>query len=246
MTIQKFYSALVVAIAIAIPHSKTLAQTPSSSLFASENRSLPNPPDNPPPNQTKPGRGLDPNRSSCNRPHHYLTALVPIEGFVNTVSAHPTILFYIPDRALDVRYGEFFINTREEERVGEIVRFQLPDTPGIVSVRLPELPENALEEGQLYHWFFKLYCQENEQSQTGVVAVSGWFKRVPMTPENEQLIMSATPELWYDAIALLAQQLLAAPQDSTLRERWLQLLQLIDEEELAEQPILGSVQVLEK
>jgi internalin A len=170
-----------------------------------------------------------------------LTALVPVKNPVLTTREHPTFLFYVPYASDDVRFGEFSLLVGPEEKTRLYkTRFTLPQTPGIVSITLPSAPEYALEEGQYYHWYFELYCQSNTSSQPDV-DVNGWVQRVVLTLERERQINAATPDVWYDASANLAQSLRASPQDARLKNDWLNLLKASGSEDLAQEPFVGSV-----
>jgi hypothetical protein len=162
-----------------------------------------------------------------------------------TTREHPTFLFYVPYASDEVRVGEFSLLVGPEEKTRLYkTRFTLPQTPGIVSITLPSAPEYTLEEGQYYHWYVKLYCQTNTTSQPSV-DVNGWVQRVALTPERERQINAATPDVWYDASANLAESLRASPQDAKLRNDWLNLLKSIGSEDLDQEPLVGPVIPLE-
>jgi hypothetical protein len=241
---------LPIAFAIALGLSSflsypTLAQIQISTLLSQNSTQTSQPPRTPPPpppdNQTKPGGGLNPSNPSCKTTSKPLTALIPVKNPVLTTREHPTFLFYVPYASDDVRFGEFSLLVGPEEKTRLYkTRFTLPQTPGIVSITLPSAPEYALEEGQYYHWYFKLYCQTNTSSQPSV-DVNGWVQRVALTPERERQINAATPDVWYDASANLAESLRASPQDARLRNDWLNLLKSIGSEDLAQEPLVGPV-----
>ncbi len=206
----------------------------------------PPPPRTPPDNQTKPGGGLNGSNSSCKSTSKPLTALIPVKNPVLTTREHPTFLFYVPYASDDVRFGEFslLVGPDEKQKLYK-TRFTLPQTPGIVSITLPSAPEYALEEGQYYHWYLKLYCQTNTSSQPSV-DVNGWVQRVALTPERERQIKAASPDVWYDTSANLALSLRASPQDAKLRNDWVNLLKSIGLEDLAQEPLVGPVIPSEK
>lgn len=204
----------------------------------------PTPPSDPPPNGTQPGGGLDPaSRLSCTSTNRHLQALVPIKNPVLTTTDQPTVFFYIPFGSDQVKAGEFSLLTypTEQQRLYQ-VRFTLPKTPGIVSVRLPKL---ALKSGEFYHWYFQIYCRDGNGRQPDLT-VHGLLHRVALTVERERQIRAATPDVWYDALAYVAAQLQASPQNSRLRNQWRGLLGSIGAEHLAQEPLLGSVIPLEQ
>jgi len=206
---------------------------------------LPPPPDTPPPdNQTKPGGGLDPEKNVCHQSDNQeksLTALIPIKNPVLTTSSHPTILIYIPDQPQAILKGEFWINSPDgKTRLNKKIHFTFRSTPGIISITLPNLPNNSLEKNQFYSWYFKLYCNDNTPNQPDL-AVKGWVRRIPMTPESQKLIEAGKPDIWYDTLTTIYQRLNQSPNDSTLRGKWSFLLQMIDAQELANEPIKSFI-----
>lgn len=239
MTLQLKPIALAIALGLNnVLSYPALAEIPTSTLLS---QLPPLPPRTPPPNRTKPGGGLDPDNPECKSTTKPLTALVPVKNPVLTAAAHPTFLFYVPYRSSEVRMGEFSLLTWPEEKTRVYkTRFTLPQTPGIVSVTLPPAPEHALEVGKSYHWYLQLYCQANTSTQPDL-DIDGWVQRVPLTPERERQIKVATPDVWYDASANVAEGLRALPQDGMLRNNWVNLLKLIHSEDLGQESLVGPV-----
>lgn len=204
----------------------------------SSSQQPPPPPPTPPLNTTRSGGSLSAS-NTCNSTNEPVIALVPVKNPVLTASEYPTFLFYIPYGSKDVSFGEFSILTWPNETTRLYrTRFTLPETPGIVSISLPALPKYALAENVSYHWYFKLYCKGSTSSNTDI-KVDGWVQRV-------KLNAAASPEIWYDALAQLGDRLRTSPQDSELRNRWRSLLKSIGSEDLAKEPLIGPVQVLQK
>lgn len=243
---------LMVPLTVALSSGATLPEPVFAQMFIGQiPRSTvaqypPEPPPNPPPNDTRPGGGLssqDP--LSCNSVNKSLRALIPVENPVLTTTGSPTFLFYIPFEAEQIQFGEFSLLTwpGEQQRLYQ-VRFTLPQTPGIVSITLPSQPEYTLQEGDYYRWYFQLYCQTGTGRQPDLT-VNGMVQRVALTPERERQIRDATPDVWYDALSQVAVRLQALPQDEELRQEWRSLLQTIEAEDLAQEPLLGPVISLE-
>jgi Domain of Unknown Function (DUF928) len=233
----------------------------------------PPPPPTPPPNSTRSGGSLGTSSSCVNpvqtntqtstqttaqteaqSPAQTLVALVPIENPVLTTSEYPTFLFYVPYGSKQVKFGEFsiLVGSSETTRLYRS-RFTLPETPGIVSISLPLASNAAIAKDLFYHWYFKLYCQENTSSRADL-EVNGWIKRVdlPDAQVNEQMHPTslatpsvAMPMAWYDTLSDLADRLRTSPQDNALKNRWRALLALIKAEDLADKPLVGSVHLLE-
>lgn len=220
--------------------SATSAAKPSG--FAAAKQRPPSPPATPPPNRTRSGGSLG-DEKACVAGSPDLVALVPVENPVLTTETHPTLLFYVPYGADQVQYGEFSVLIGPNEMTRHVqTRFTLPAQPGIVSISLPASAE-SLQENTSYHWYVQLYCQG---STTADIQVDGWVQRVALTPERQQQIQAATPEIWYDASAQVAAQLAVTQTDTALQSRlqtqWRQLLQHIGAEALASEPVVGAVQ----
>ena len=205
---------------------------------------LPEPPSTPPPdNKTTPGGGLNPLRMSCNSQDKKLRALIPEKNPVLTTSNHPTLLFYLPDNPSDVLEGEFWLNSRDEkQRIYRKTKFKLSQIPGIIRISFEE--DIPLEKGKYYHWYLKIYCNDETKDQADL-DVNGWLKRVQPTPERQDKIKSGSPDIWYDSLAKIATKLSNFPQDILLKENWRKLLKLIEAENLVNEPQADSVQLIE-
>jgi len=214
-----------------------------TSFLVSQNP--PDPPPTPPDNKTTSGGSLSGSNAFCQNSNKRLIALIPIKNPVLTTSEYPTIWFYVPQTSEEIREGEFLLQTPDGNDYHYKTRFKLPKTPGFVSISLPSLPKYALEEGKLYRWFLNLYCQGNTSSEADL-DVNGWVKRVAKTPEREGQIKAAISDIWYDSLNNLASRRLASPQDEKLKNDWANLLKSIGSEQLAQEKLIGPVQLIEK
>lgn len=212
------------------------------SAWAIANSAISATPQTPPPPRTRPGGGLDTSNSFCKQTNQPLTALIPPLTPGSTTSDRPTLWFYIPYAAEDIKKGEFVLLSQDEKNLIYETDFQLPKTPGIVSISLPSSPEYALIEGKSYRWYLRIYCKNSTRTRADLV-VDGWINRVAVTAETERSIKAAAPDIWYDSLTRLGNLLLASPQDEKLRNEWQKLLDFIGEKELAKQPLAGAVVV---
>jgi hypothetical protein len=240
---------LLLNLGLPFNYFRELDYLPGQSLqraYVSIAKNLPRPHYELPPNHVRPGGSLDNIHQSCRAASKSLTALIPVQNPVLTISAYPTLLFFVPDNRADVGLGAFSILKQDGKTYVYNTHFILPQVPGIISISLPELSEYALEEGKSYHWYFKLYCQRAADPKTNLnvhrwIQVDGWIQRIASTPERQQLVQSTAPDIWYDALAGLAHDLQSKPGDPKLQERWSHLLQSIGMENLTTQPFIGSV-----
>lgn len=223
-----------------IPMSQIIATNPTPPVSQtqeennSRSRKRPAPPKRIPPNKVKPGGGLDPSRQSCTKNNESLTALIPIENPVLTTKAYPSFLFYIPDPAIAIDRGEFAIFTANEKTriYATTIILEPTQTPGILKIDIPESAQYALQPETYYHWYFRVYCQ-NSANERESLDVNGWIKNVTLTPARKREIATASPDLWYDAIA-------ESLENPLMRDRWIKLLRQIDLEHLTDYPVIQT------
>ncbi|NJN22767.1 MAG: DUF928 domain-containing protein [Leptolyngbya sp. RL_3_1] len=206
-----------------------------------QSKSRPAPPRGLPPNRAQPGGGLDEALQSCGA-EDALTALVPVNSPVLTTQAHPTFFFYIPDLPERVKTAQFSLLTADEKTRVYRTTVTLADTPGIISIQLPDSAETALELEAIYHWYFQLDCQSptGESTPGFDLFVDGWVQRVAATPERQQQIAAGSPEIWHDVLAATAAAIAADPGSADLQARWLSLLATADLEVVSGAVLLGS------
>ena len=233
MFFNKIFLLLVLGIFTVSVSSESVAKSTNRSTANSTSTKRPLPPKRIPPNKVKPGGGLDASHQSCEVDDSSLTALIPIDNPVLTTQSNPSFLFYIPDEAAAISHGEFSLFTAEEKTRIYSTKIDLKNTPGIVKIDLPSSPQYALKTEQPYHWYFKVYCQ-NESDSPQVLDVDGWIERVHLTSSRVSQIEAASTDIWYDAIAITAQNLIATPDDPEVRDRWIRLLEFIDRSHLGD------------
>lgn len=199
----------------------------------------------PPPNKTKAGGGLDPEKLCGEKTQKQLTALVPKDNPVLTTSEYPTFLFYVPYKSKDI-VGEFSVLTwpGETTRISKTRSFKLPDTPGIISISLSS-SDKPLEDNEYYHWYFKLYCKNNANSKVHL-NLNGFVQKVTLTPERERQIATGSADIWYDSLAQLAEKLRGVSQpEVSLKKKWADLFKTIDAENLAQEKLLKPVSFID-
>ena len=130
--------------------SSTTSGDPVKIRFVPAN---PDPPDRGTPTSNR-GTG---SRGDClykpNKP--LLTSLVGSNNLDLTISDRPTFWVYVPYTQQEAPSGEFSLQDGENDVYR--TRFQLPATPGIVSISLPAT-QKPLEVGKTYRWYFEMNC----------------------------------------------------------------------------------------
>lgn len=135
-----------------------------------------------------------------------LQLLAPNNHVPTTISAHPTLFWYVSATTLPVRF------TLVEPGVIKPVadrRFRVT-RPGVVGVKLPsDVP--GLVAGKQYRWTVAIVCDEERPSAN--TYAYGWISRVVATPElksklakvssnsQNRSLVYAHSGIWYDALS---------------------------------------------
>jgi hypothetical protein len=205
-------------------------------------------------------------RGVCPKTNPELTALVPFkeETLIRAIgpetiarvwgltsASHPTFWFYMP---YDNRLGFPVEFALQDEDGNDVYRtgVDLPTKPGIVRVTLPSTVP-ALEAGQVYHWYFKVYCAQKQQGVP--IQVEGVVLRITPDRALQKQIESATPlqkvalyaenHLWYDTVTTLADLRSAKPEDPALMADWHSLLKSIQLSDVADAPLTECCKALQ-
>ena len=196
----------------------------------------------------RPGRRVGGgSRSLCPNTAKPLTALVPNSNVGMTVRDRPNFWFYVPYNPQQAATGEFVLQDRQENDIYRQT-FDLPQTPGLVSLNLPQAAP-ALEVDRPYRWYFKLYC--GDSTSTTANFVEGWITRIPLESDlaieieqgkNPDYQEYGSNSIWFDALDNLAQ--LRLEQDNPqLQNDWNRLLSAegVNLGELSQQLLVGEV-----
>ncbi|MBR8835090.1 MAG: DUF928 domain-containing protein [Stigonema ocellatum SAG 48.90 = DSM 106950] len=221
-----------------------------------------NPPP-PPPNRGAPGNRGEGGSRGCGVGNQSLKALMPVyeETFSQnqkesiyttqvwglTSFENPTFWFYVPYSSSSIKVTEFVLQNEKKKTIYR-TPVTIPETPGIVSFRLPSTSA-ALELDKNYHWFFKLRVITcDSQQPRDLDYVEGWVQRTHLNGQLGDRLKQATPELrvalyaenglWYDALSALAELRLANSKDTNLTAGWTSLLRSVGLENLANKPLV--------
>jgi Domain of Unknown Function (DUF928) len=230
----------IVAILIGITPYSSWVQT-SFSVLVSQNPQKP-PDKDPPPGRRVRGGDLDPTNLNCKKTSQPLTAIVPANSQGKITSEHFTLWFYVPYTPEDITSAEFSVLNRDETEYVYQILFTLPKTPGIVSISLPLSAKTSLETGKFYHWYLTLKCK-GSKTNTPDIEMDGWVQQILPKPSINNQINTTIPEVWYDDVNNLANRILAFPQDTKLKQEWTDLLKSVGLSNLAQEPLIGPVQI---
>jgi hypothetical protein len=178
-----------------------------------------------------------PPRDECPATALALTALVPSSNpdlareHTTTIAERPAFWFYVP-YSPELQQSVEFALVDENEQDFYKATFRLTNTPGIVSIRIPE-NHPPLVPDQLYHWVFSVACSPGNRS--GDVAVDGWVKRAVIDSDlSKRLQQAATTQqklalytdkrFWHETLNTLIEWRRSNPQDQEANGAWLNLL----------------------
>jgi Domain of Unknown Function (DUF928) len=227
--------------------SSTTSSDPMKIRFVLAN---PDPPDRGTPYSNR-GTG---SRGDClykqNQPP--LTSLVGSKNLELTVSDRPIFWVYVPYTQQEAPSGEFSLQDGENDVYR--TRFQLPATPGIVSISLPA-NQKPLEVGKTYRWYLEMNCPRREAGdQVTPASVTGLVRRVsPSVELNNALNSAKTPlqriaayaqySIWYDTLTELARLRSNPAQTPGIEGIWVELLsdRNIGLENIAKESLAGNI-----
>lgn len=197
-------------------------------------------------------------RGMCPVASKSLTALVPIipsspttrgDSVLGlTVAAHPTLWFYFPYALTSTRPVEFVLKDDQDNLIYHTQLSESGATPGVVGFKLPKTVP-ALEVNKRYKWYFTIYCDAQERSDFR--SVEGWVQRVALNPSlqreleqtklQQKFLRYSEVGVWYEAVTALADLRRQNPQDATLKKEWDKLMQLVDLNAIAPEPITSML-----
>jgi len=170
-----------------------------------------------------------------------MTALLPTNQHGRTVVARPTFFVYLPATSSK----EVFFSLQDEQGNHHYqTTLEISGRGGIIGITLPdESPE--LEVGKNYMWFFAP-IEPNSILRPDNAGVTGWVKRVESLAQDGTVLSSepiklateyAQQGIWYDTLNILVAAQLDQPNDVTLVSEWTELLEQVELDAIASQPI---------
>ncbi len=180
---------------------------------------------------------------ACVKGNIRLTALAPSNNVGTTVSANPTLFWYVPET--EAKFAQLVVYDNPDKK-NEIYQttLALNGTPGVVKLSLPATV--ALEPGKEYRWHFGLICNREDRSQDKFV--EGVIERTELSSEQKTKLAQATEPLkqaevyagatvWQETLTILAQLRHDRPNDSDITEAWEELLKSVQLKDIATQPL---------
>ena len=170
-------------------------------------------------------------------------ALMPESNLGLTSAGQPMLYFYLPPEVAGFEAELYMFNEAGPEEGSLIIN--LPQESGIIGIPLPEaIPQLSVDE--TYRWYFAIQVDPIDRS--GDLILSGFVRRIAGDPALQQRLSTLPVEdhasvygeqgLWFDAINLLASMRSQDPSNTQWVTQWESLLQSVDLERIAAQPLL--------
>lgn len=240
------WTPLKVGLTIALALSIFVSKSTLGSLHSSS--APPPPPDTgTPKGDSTPGTTRP--SATCPKTSKPLTALVANNGSDYTLSEHPTFWFYIPYAPEQINYMEFLLLDGDERQTIYRTAVKLVEKSGIIKITIPAKSEYSFKVNETYRWYFKINCQPERTNQPELV-LNGWVQRQPLSSKlknqiemakSQQYFIYKENNLWYDAIANLAQQYFAHPENPQLNQDWANLVKALGYSWVVQEPLVDAV-----
>lgn len=167
--------------------------------------------------------------TACKQTAKPPTALVPEKGAESLTTAQsPTFWFYIPYAPKDIYSIEFSLHNEEVKKTIYRTFPHFSRTPGVIGIPLPPNPEYSLKVNEPYVWYFKVYCDPQNN-----ITLRGQVTRVQLSPNLQGVI-------WHDELTNRATHYLSEPQNSAVKKAWIELLNSVGLEDLTQVPLVNS------
>ncbi len=177
-----------------------------------------------------------------------LTAMAPSNNVATTVSANPTLFWYVPRTT--AKFARLIILDNQTKKFVYQTTLPLQGTPGVVKLSLPKTV--SLEPGKNYLWNLFLIC--NPGLQEDDLLLQGLIERTELTAEQKtQLAQTTDPlkqaevyaeaQIWQETLALVAQLRQERPNDPTVTEAWTELLKSVGLQKIATVPLIECCKV---
>lgn len=199
-------------------------------------------------------------RGKCNSDNQpiNLTPLLPLtrsDGKVqvypaSTVSDHPKLFVHIPQLTAQEAQANFLVLNQTGSEIIYEETFAVSGTPGVVEFSIPANTA-ALEVGKTYKWSVEVVCDPNDSDSSGNLAVNGVIQRVEASAnlvdiekvaQSDRPLVYAQADIWYDAVATLAELRQKQPNNSTFVEDWSDLLKSVNLDPIADAPLVPCCQ----
>ena len=161
-----------------------------------------------------------------------------------TVAERPIFWFYIPFPLTAQRPIEFVLEDDQGKEFYQTTFTQPGISSGVVGFELPSTAP-PLEVNKTYRWYFYVYCTPDrtdeptfaEGSVKRVAINSSLARQLERSKPQQRFELYAKAGLWHEAVTSLAELRRKNPEDVTLQNEWTTLLQAMNLDAIAKEPI---------
>lgn len=194
--------------------------------------------------------------ATSDKSQHPVLANTPAGSVLGlTVVSHPTFWFYVPYSVTSERPVEFILRDDQYNIIYQTLLSGSATAPGVVGFQLPDTVA-PLEVNKRYNWILAMPCDRPSPNSIDLeeltrIFVSGWVERVTIDPSLQRELDKATAQqkallyakggIWHEAVTTLAELRRQKPNDVTLKAEWVKLLQSINLEAIAPEPITSML-----
>ncbi|MEQ8975460.1 MAG: DUF928 domain-containing protein [Coleofasciculus sp. C1-SOL-03] len=165
-------------------------------------------------------------------------------NFQLTVSEQPTFLVYVPPTSAN--FLELRVEDDQSQQIGETVRLNLTDTPGIYSISVPETAP-PLDIGKDYKWLVSMTCQAGDPNDPLVEGLvrrtlpdSSLTRSLDSVEDLDKVAVYAEAGIWQDAVVTLAALRQTQPNNPDVVSAWENLLKYAELEDMVHAPLISS------
>ncbi len=179
-----------------------------------------------------------------------LVLLLPSTNLGLTTAAYPRFFWYTPENtAQRTQFSLYKVDDKSQQRILVYNRaFKPSSEAGVTSLALPndgKIPPLGIN--QTYEWSVSLICDIQDTSPQSIIIVNGWVQRLALSnnlanqlqrlSQRERISVYAKQGLWFDLLSTVAELRACNPSDTKLSDIWVNLLQQVELEALAQQPL---------
>jgi hypothetical protein len=187
-------------------------------------------------------------QDSCvaNTANQNLMALIPEKTVGINTAASAKLFFYVP-KIKETSTLEFVLRNQKDQLIYET--FLSTAGNGIMSVEVPgEINSSLLKADQNYHWYLSMIC--NNQQRSRDLVAEGWMHqkvldqnlqaKLDNASSLEKVTIYRQQGIWFDALAVLAENLDSVTEKTTMQQQWSEMLRSVGLENLASESLIET------
>ncbi|NJN22090.1 MAG: DUF928 domain-containing protein [Leptolyngbya sp. RL_3_1] len=165
-----------------------------------------------------------------------------------TTKTRPIFFVHMPEMVAEPISVQLTLQDEAGTQELASARFEAPDESGIIGLQPTTFSEEMIP-GEIYLWQMSVNCKPTESTESTAV-VEGWITLAePSEPSEgsifEQAVTLIEDGIWQDAVMLLAQARLNAPDAAAIAVAdgdWQVVMEGVGLADFADEPILGIMQ----